>query len=110
MGRSRGGWTTKIHLVAADARTAITFALSPGQAHDAPEVRKLLQRVGRMLTRGVLCAERLSAITWISRPLGWLTTRSVRNATNSAEVCRCAVLPNTSPVFVLNAAYRDNVP
>jgi transposase len=30
-------------MVAADARTAITFALSPGQAHDAPEGRKLLQ-------------------------------------------------------------------
>src|SRR6266852_6900506 len=27
IGKSRGGWTTKIHLVAADARTAITFAL-----------------------------------------------------------------------------------
>ena len=35
-------------MVAADARTAITFALSPGQAHDAPEGRKLLQRFGRM--------------------------------------------------------------
>jgi transposase len=34
-------------MVAADARTAITFALSPGQAHDAPEGRKLLQRLGK---------------------------------------------------------------
>ena len=25
IGKSRGGWTTKIHMVAADARTAITF-------------------------------------------------------------------------------------
>ena len=33
-------------MVAADARTAITFALSPGQAHDAPEGRKLLRRLG----------------------------------------------------------------
>ena len=33
-------------MVAADARTAITFSLSPGQAHDAPEGRKLLQRLG----------------------------------------------------------------
>ena len=31
-------------MVAADARTAITF--SPGQAHDAPEGRKLLTRLG----------------------------------------------------------------
>ena len=30
IGKSRGGWTTKIHMVAADARTAMTFSLSPG--------------------------------------------------------------------------------
>ena len=30
----------------ADARTAITFSLSPRQAHDAPEGRKLLARLG----------------------------------------------------------------
>ena len=47
IGKSRGGWTTKIHMVAADARTAITFSLSPRQAHDAPEGRKLLTRLGR---------------------------------------------------------------
>ena len=31
IGRSRGGLTTKIHIVASDARTAIVYALSPGQ-------------------------------------------------------------------------------
>ncbi|HEU5409134.1 MAG TPA: IS5 family transposase [Nitrospira sp.] len=46
MGKSRAGWTTKIHLVAADARTAIMLALSPGQAPAAPEGRKLLRRLG----------------------------------------------------------------
>ena len=34
-------------MVAADARTAITFALSPGQAHDAVEGRKLLSKMGK---------------------------------------------------------------
>lgn len=34
-------------MVAADARTAITFALSPGNAHDAPEGRKLLRDLGK---------------------------------------------------------------
>lgn len=34
-------------MVAADARTAVTFALSPGNAHDAPEGRKLLHGLGR---------------------------------------------------------------
>ncbi len=30
-------------MVAADARTAITFSLSPGQRHDGPEGRQLLR-------------------------------------------------------------------
>ena len=34
-------------MVAADARTAITFALSPGQAHDAAEGCKLLSSLGK---------------------------------------------------------------
>src|SRR4029453_4875341 len=46
IGKSRGGWSTKIHMVAADARTAITFALSPGEAHDAPEGREAAALVG----------------------------------------------------------------
>lgn len=33
-------------MVAADARTAVTFSLSPGQAHDAPAGRALLSRLG----------------------------------------------------------------
>ncbi len=48
IGKSRGGWNTKIHLVAADARTPITFSLSPGNAHDAPEGRELLRELGPM--------------------------------------------------------------
>ena len=46
IGRSRGGLTTKIHMVAADARTAIIYAISPGQDHDAPHGRELLKRLG----------------------------------------------------------------
>ncbi|MDE0164243.1 MAG: IS5 family transposase [Bryobacterales bacterium] len=46
IGKSRGGWSTKVHLVAANARTAITFALSPGQAHDAVQGRDLLAGLG----------------------------------------------------------------
>ena len=46
IGKSRGGWTTKIHMVAANARTAITFALSPGQASDAKQGRLLLGGIG----------------------------------------------------------------
>jgi transposase len=46
IGKSRGGWTTKIHMVAANARTAITFALSPGEASDAKAGRALLGGIG----------------------------------------------------------------
>jgi transposase len=35
-------------MVAANARTAITFSLSPGQAHDAPAGRALLTELGPM--------------------------------------------------------------
>ena len=48
IGKSRGGWNTKIHMVAADARTAIVFALSPGHEHDAPHGRALLEEMGPM--------------------------------------------------------------
>ncbi|QKD86345.1 IS5 family transposase [Xanthomonas axonopodis pv. vasculorum] len=46
IGKSRGGWNTKIHLIAADARTAILFGLTPGNAHDAPAGRTLLEHLG----------------------------------------------------------------
>ena len=38
--------TTKIHVLVCDERTPVTFSLSPGQAHDAPEGQKLLQELG----------------------------------------------------------------
>ena len=67
IGKSRGGWTTKIHMVAADARTALMFSLSAGQAHDAPEGRKLLNRLGPQ-------RENLSIVTRI------VHTRATRHA------------------------------
>ena len=45
MGKSGGGWTTKIHLLAQDARTAIAFLLSPGNGHDAPEGEAWLKSI-----------------------------------------------------------------
>ena len=46
IGESRGGWTTKIHMVAADPRTAIACALSLGRAHDASQGRDMLGGLG----------------------------------------------------------------
>ena len=42
MGQSHGGRNTKVHIIAADDRTALLVTLSPGQAHDGVEGRKLL--------------------------------------------------------------------
>jgi transposase len=44
IGKSRGGWTTKLHLIAASASMAMIFTLSPGQAADGPEGRALLEK------------------------------------------------------------------
>ena len=43
IGRSRGGLTTKVHLMAASTRHALCFGLSPGDRHDAPMRRELLR-------------------------------------------------------------------
>jgi len=45
-------------LVAANAQTAVAFALSPGNAHDAPQGRRLLQRLARPLNRPALIMDR----------------------------------------------------
>ncbi len=61
LGRSRGGWTTKIHMVAADARTALVCALSPGHAHDAPAGRPWLTRLGPPPAPPAVLRDRASA-------------------------------------------------
>lgn len=40
--RSRVGLTTKIHIVTASDRSAVSFSLSSGEKHDSPERMKLL--------------------------------------------------------------------
>ena len=41
IGRTRGGWNTKLHMVAASDRDGVAFALSAGNCGDAPEGRAL---------------------------------------------------------------------
>ena len=43
IGKSRGGWYAKIHMVSTSGRHAMIFRLSGGQANDAPEGRALLK-------------------------------------------------------------------
>lgn len=51
IGRSRGGWSTKIHMVAADDPRAVTFSLTPGQWADAPAGRELLRTLPPLRSR-----------------------------------------------------------
>ena len=52
-GKSYGGWSTKIHLVAADEKTAVVFSLSQGQVGDAAEGRSPLKRLENKGLEGV---------------------------------------------------------
>jgi transposase len=59
IGRSRGGWSTKIHMVAADDRRAVTFSLTPGQHHDAPPAgREFLRQLPEPETKVALVMDR----------------------------------------------------
>ena len=58
IGKSRAGWTTKIHMVAADARCAIPFSLSPGQVGDAPAGRELMRTLPPLPKRCRLIMDR----------------------------------------------------
>ena len=51
LGRSRGGLTSKIVLTAADEDTAIAVDVRPGQAHDAPLLRPMLERTAARVER-----------------------------------------------------------
>lgn len=46
VGKSCGGWTTKLHLIAPSDECAVIFSLSHRQAEDVPEGRRLLTEIG----------------------------------------------------------------
>jgi transposase len=45
LGRSRGGFTTKLHIAAANENTPVAIVLTPGQQHDAAAFDDLLDAV-----------------------------------------------------------------
>lgn len=45
LGRSRGGWSTKIHLACERDRQVLAFLLTAGQAGDSPQMIPVLQRI-----------------------------------------------------------------
>jgi len=46
IGKSKGGWNTKLHLVSADDKVIIEMHLSGGECHDAPEGRISITAIG----------------------------------------------------------------
>ena len=46
IGRTRGGWNTKLHMVAASDRDGVILSLSAGNCGDGPEGRALLRMFG----------------------------------------------------------------
>ncbi|WP_433709427.1 hypothetical protein ACQP2U_23300 [Nocardia sp. CA-084685] len=45
LGRSRGGWTTKIHLACEQGRKTLSIALSAGQRGDSPQFTAVLDGI-----------------------------------------------------------------
>ena len=58
IGKSSGGWTAKIPMLAAKERQAGKFALSPGNAHDAPGGHKLLRKMRDQMAKAPLLMDR----------------------------------------------------
>lgn len=50
IGRSHGGWSTKLNLVAADEGNVILWSLTPGQANDAPQGKQLSHAWGCVMS------------------------------------------------------------
>jgi transposase len=46
IGKSRGGWNTKLHVVSADDKVIVEMRLSSGSCHDAPEGRISIAAIG----------------------------------------------------------------
>lgn len=46
IGKTRSGWNTKLHMVAASDRDGVIFSLSSGSCGDGPEGRALLRQLG----------------------------------------------------------------
>ena len=54
LGRSRGGFSTKVHVICDALGTPLAFTLTPGQAGDCPQAAGLLERVAPERVEAVL--------------------------------------------------------
>jgi transposase len=58
IGKTKGGWNTKIHMICASDKDPVIFTLSPGQSGDAPEGRALLKILGKTKKQKYLLMDR----------------------------------------------------
>lgn len=82
LGRSRGGFGSKLHLVCDRRGTPLAACLSPGQRHDSRSFEFLMQSVRVPLRHGncrrrpsALCGDKAYSVVWIR---GWLRDRHIR--------------------------------
>ena len=61
LGRSRGGWSIKIHLVCERDRQVLAFVLTAGQAGDSPQMIPVLQRIRASRPKRVLADKEYSS-------------------------------------------------
>ncbi len=66
MGRSRGGLTTKVHVVVDARGLPLELLLTPGQAADCPAAAQLL---GRLRPGAILLADKAYDADWLRRQI-----------------------------------------
>ncbi|MFG1872455.1 IS5 family transposase [Micromonospora arborensis] len=96
LGRSRGGWTTKLHLACEQGRNPLAMLLTGGQRGDSPQFTRVLARIrvprpddGRPRTR----------------PDRVLADKAYSSRANRAELRRRGI-PATIPIKIDQAANR----
>ena len=98
LGRSRGGWTTKVHLAVEAGRKPLATVLTPGQAADSPQFIPVLGRI-RVPRRSAPGRPR-------SRPDRVLADKAYSARANRAHLRRRGI-PATIPVKADQQAHRQ---
>lgn len=75
LGRSRGGFGTKLSLVCDEEGTPLAVAMGPGQEHDIRRFRDVMTRALRLGRPLALTADKAYSVTWVR---DWLRRRRVR--------------------------------
>jgi transposase len=96
LGRSRGGFSTKVHLAVEQHRGVLSFLLTPGQAGDSPEMIAVLE--------GIAVA-RPGAGRPRARPVRVLADKAYSSRANRAYLARRGIAA-TIPIPADQAAHR----